>query len=123
MGEQRSAKTGSKKALHSIIRNTFVIEKKTPILAIATELGIPPLDLYVRQRQDMVALRAYHLNRHTWVSNSWLETSNLAVIISNSQGAKEIKANTRREWKERIDHEDIRYKGHPARRYGHLRKL
>jgi len=111
------------KTLHLIIRNAFMIKKKTPILAIETELGIPPLDLYVKQRQDMLALRANHLNRHTRMSNSWLETSNLTTIIDNSQGAKEIKANMRPEWKERIDHEDIRYKGHLAKQYSHLKKL
>ena len=33
------------KALHTIIRTAFGLETKTPMLAIDTELGIPPLDL------------------------------------------------------------------------------
>jgi len=103
------------KGLHSIIRKAFMIEKKTPILAIETELGIRPLDLYVRQRQDMFALRANHLNRQTRMSNSWLETSNRATIIDNSQGAMEVRVSARGEWKERINHKDIRYKEHPAK--------
>ena len=52
------------KVLHGVMRNAFKLEIKTPTLAIDTELGIPPLDLYVKQRQDRLALRAHILNRH-----------------------------------------------------------
>jgi len=63
------------------------------------------------------------LNRHTRMSNRWLETCNLPTIITNSQGIEGIKAHTRQQWKERIDNEDIRYKGKPGKRYGHLKDL
>jgi len=50
------------KALYAIIRTVFGLETKTPTLAIDKELSIPPLDLYVKQRQDMLALTAYNLD-------------------------------------------------------------
>jgi len=50
------------KALHGAIRNASKLETKTPMLAIDTELGIPPLDLYAKQREDRLVVRAYMLN-------------------------------------------------------------
>jgi len=111
------------KVLHGAMRNAFKLEIKTPTLAIDTELGIPPLDLYVKQRQDRLALRAHTLNRHSRMSNAWLETSNLPTIIANGGGISDIKAGMTRESQEQIDHEDIRYKGKPRAKYGHLRNM
>ena len=105
------------------MRSAFKLEIKTPTLAIDTELGVPPLDLYVKQRQDRLALSAYILNRHSRMSNAWLETSNLPTIIANGGGINDIKSGMTREWQERIDHEDIRYKGKPQAKYGHLRNM
>ena len=111
------------KSLHAVIRRAFGLQTKTPTLAIVTEIGIPPLDLYVPQRQDMLAHRAHILNRHTNMSNRWLETSNLPTTIANAQGIDGIKAHTRKQWKERINHKDIRYKGKPRKKYGHVKDL
>jgi len=78
-----------------MMRAVFGLETKTPTLAIDCELGIPLLDLYVKQTQDMLALRAHNLDQHTRMSNTWLSTPDLAAIISNSQGNEDIKARTR----------------------------
>jgi len=111
------------KALHGAIRNAFKLETKTPTLAIDIELGISPLDLYAKQRKDRLAIRAHTLNRHSRMSNIWLETSNLPTIIANGGGINDITSGMTREWQEWIDHEDIRYKGKPRAKYGHLRNM
>jgi len=111
------------KALHGAIRNAFKLEIKTRTLVIDTELSIPPLDLYVKQRQDRLAVRAHTVNRHSRMSNMWLDTSNLPTIIEKGGGMSDIRTNMTREWQERIDHEDIRYKGKPHAKYAHLRNM
>jgi len=100
---------------------------KTPILAIDAEIGIPPMDLYARQRHNMLSLRAITLDRPTKMAQRWLADSGITDIITNPFGLKEgyasIKDNVRHLWEERIKSANIRYDGKPRAKYGHLRKL
>jgi len=113
--------------LHKIMRNSFGLETKTPILAIDAEMGIPPMDLYTRQRHNMPALRAITLDRPTRMAQRWLASSGITDVITNAFGLKEgyasIRDNARHLWEERIRSANIRYDGKPRAKYGHLRKL
>jgi len=100
---------------------------KTPILTIDAEIGIPSMDLYARQRHNMLALRAITLDRPTRMAQQWLANSGITNVITNAFGLKEgyasIKDNIRHLWEERIRSANIRYDGKPRAKYGHLRKL
>ena len=113
--------------LHKIMRNGFGLETKTPTLAMDTEVGIPPMDLYALQRHNMLALRAITLDRPTKMAQRWLSNSGITDIITNALGLKEgytsIKENVRHLWSERIKVTDIRYDGKPRAKYSHLREL
>jgi len=113
--------------LHKIMRNSFGLETKTPNLAIDTEIGIPPMDLYTLQRHNMLALRAIILERPTRMAQQWLSNSGITDVITNTFGLKEgyasIKENIRYLWSERITATDIRYDGKPRAKYGYLREL
>ena len=101
--------------------------KKVPNIAIFSETGIPPLDLYTKYRHNLLALRARTLNRHTAWSNKWLHDSGIKDIIqysfSQKQGKSWIKANMIRLWRETIEDSDLRYKGKPRTKWTHLRKV
>ena len=117
----------AQKTLHKIVRNSFGLEVKTPVLAIDAEIGIPLMDLYALQRHNMLALRAITLDRPTRMAQQWLTNSGIPDVITNAFGLKEgyasIKENIRYLWGERIESSDIRYEGKHRAKYGHLRKL
>ena len=113
--------------LNNIIRKTFGLETKTPLAAIYSELGIPPLLLYTKHRQRLLGLRSLTIGRHTTWSRQWLKDSEMEEIIkfdagiSEKQGKKTIKERLRVDWTELIEGENIRYQGKPRAGYQHLR--
>jgi len=108
-------------ALHRIMRNSFGLETKTPSLAIDTEIGIPPMDLYALQPHNILALRAITLDRPMRMAQQWLTNSGITDIITNTFGLKEgygsIKENIRRLWGEPVESANIRYDGRPRGKY------
>jgi len=74
--------------LNNIIRKAYGLETKTPLAAIYCELGIPPLILYTKHRQRMLALRAHTLGRNTNWSKEWLQNSEREHIITQTFGDK-----------------------------------
>jgi len=113
--------------LYKIMRNSLGLETKTPNLAVDTEIGIPPMDLYALQRHNMLALRAIILDRPMRMAQCWLSNSGITDVITNAVGQKEgyvsIKENIRRLWSKRIKTADIGYDGKPRAKYRHLTKL
>jgi len=109
------------------MRNSFGLETRTSNLAIDTKMGIPTMDLYVLQRQNMLALRAITLDRPTKMAQQWLSSSGITSVITNAFGLKEgyasIKENVKHLWGQQIAAADIRYDGKPRAKYSHLREL
>jgi len=81
--------------LNNIIRKAYGLETKTPLAAIHCELGIPPLTLYTKHQQRMLALRAHTLGRHTNWSREWLQNSEMEHVITQAFGDKEGKRDIR----------------------------
>ena len=98
---------------------------KTPLAALYSELGIPPLSLYTQHRHRMLALRANTVGRRTTWSREWLKGSEMEEIIENAlseqQGTNDIKRRLLVDWAELIEDENIRYKGKPRASYQHLK--
>ena len=120
-GPIREAQT----VLNNIVRKAFGLETKTPLAAIYTELGIPPLLLYAKNRQTTLALRAETQGRHTNWSEKWLNASgvkqNILTALDSESGKKMIKATLLREWQNSNEKESIRYEGRPRTSYKHLK--
>jgi len=77
--------------LNNIIRKAYRLGTKTALAAIYCELGIPPLTLYTKHGQLMLALRAHTLGRHTSWSRAWLQNAEMEHIITQAFGEKEGK--------------------------------
>ena len=56
--------------LNNIVRKAFGLDTKTPLAALYSELGIPPLTLCAQHRHRILALRANIIGRHKKVNYS-----------------------------------------------------
>jgi len=120
-GPIREAQT----VLNNIVLKAFGLKTKTPLAAIYTELGIPLLLLYARNRQTTLAHRAETQGRHTNWSEKWLNASgvkqNILTALDSESGKKTIKATLLSEWQNSNEKESIRYEGRPRTSYKHLK--
>jgi len=111
--------------LNNIVRKAYGLETKRPLAAIYCELGIPPLTLYTKHRQRMLAMRAHTLSRQTNCSKEWLQSSEMEHIITQALGDKEGKRDIRGrlllDWTGAIQNEKIRYNSKPRASHRHLR--